>query len=217
MALGETTIAPTSSDRSTIKVQGLSVHLDPLASLRQWQPVLRLRLQGLDGVLDRQPDGRYWQFGEVPQGGDAPPDLDLRFELDQPARVRLTPSGEELQLTSRGSVQIARKRFTATSRLNWPGRPGSLDLEAKGGWDRPELVLSSRLRSLDLARLEPLLPAADATDLSGQAAGDLAIQWTLVVSAVRGSCRSRLSSCATQPCRMLCVHPPLDCAVAMTD
>ena len=178
VALGETTIAPTSSDRSTIQVQGLSVHLDPLASLRQWQPVLRLKLQGLDGVLDRQPDGRYWQFGEVPQGGDARPDLDLRFELDQPARIRLTPSGEELQLTSRGSVQIARKRFTATSRLNWPGRPGSLDLEAKGGWDRPELVLSSRLRSLDLARLEPLLPAADATDLSGQAGGDLAIQWT---------------------------------------
>ena len=178
VALGETTIAPISSDRSTIKVQGLSVHLAPLASLRQWQPVLRLKLQGLTGALDRQPDGRYWQFGEVPQGGDAPPDLDLRFELDQPARIRLTPSGEQLQLTSRGSVQIARKRFTAFSKLHWPGRAGSLDLEAKGGWGRPELVLTSRLRSLDLARLEPLLPAPDATDLSGQAGGELAIQWT---------------------------------------
>ena len=154
VALGETTVAPTPTDRSTIKVQGLSVHLDPLASLRQWQPVLRLKLQGLDVALDRQADGRYWMFGQVPQDGDVPPDLDLRFELAQPAKIRLTPSGDEIQLTSRGSVQIAQQRFSAISRLSWIGRAGSLDLEAKGRWDRPELVLSSRLRSLDLSRLE---------------------------------------------------------------
>ena len=178
VALGETTIAPTRTDRSTIKVQGLSVHLDPLASLRQWQPVLRLKLQGLDVALDRQPDGRYWRFGEVSQDGEAPPDLDLRFELAQPARIRLTPSGDEIQLTSRGSVQIARQRFSAISRLSRLGRAGSLDLEAKGRWDRPELVLSSRLRSLDLSTLEAVLPGSDATGLAGQAGGDLAIQWT---------------------------------------
>ena len=129
-------------------------------------------------ALDRQPDGRYWRFGEVSQDGEAPPDLDLRFELAQPARIRLTPSGDEIQLTSRGSVQIAQQRFSAISRLSWLGRAGSLDLEAKGRWDRPELVLSSRLRSLDLARLEAVLPGADATGLAGQAGGDLAIQWT---------------------------------------
>ena len=178
VALGETAIAPTSSDRSTIKLQGLSVHLDPLASLRQWQPVVRLKLQGLDGVLDRQADGRYWRFGDVPQGGDAPPDLDLRFELVQPARIRLTPSGEEIQLSSRGSVQIAQKRFTAMSRLRWPDGAGSLAVDVKGRWDRPELVLSSRVRSLDLSRLEPFLPGPDATELAGEAGGDLAIRWT---------------------------------------
>ena len=178
VALGETTVAPTPTDRSSIKLKGLSVHLDPLASLRQWQPVLRLKLQGLDVALDRQADGRYWRFGQVPQDGDVPPDLDLRFELAQPARIRLTPSGDEIQLTSRGSVQIAQQRFSAISRLSWLGRASSLDLEAKGRWDRPELVLSSRLRSLDLARLEAVLPGPDGTGLAGLASGDLAIQWT---------------------------------------
>ena len=124
---------------------------------------------------------------DVPQGGDAPPDLDLRFELVQPARIRLTPSGEEIQLSSRGRCRSL-EAIHSVSRLRWPDGAGRLAVDVKGRWDRPELVLSSRLRSLDLRDWSPFSPAGCHGAAGG--GGDLAIRWTPDRFRCRGSCRS---------------------------
>lgn len=177
-AVGASKVAPVAGDRSTIQARGVSVHLDPLASLQRWQPVLRIRLDGLSATLDRQPDGRYWRFGSPAQGGDPPPELDLRFELTRAAEVLLQPTNERLLLDGRGSVLLGQGQFSAATLLRWTDQPGRLNLQVNGRWDRPELVVSSRLRAIELNRLASLVPLPDQTDLAGRADGDLNLQWT---------------------------------------
>ena len=60
IALGPSRILPTADDRSEVSLASIVVQVDPLASLRNWQPVIRLRLQGARAALRRSKEGQYW-------------------------------------------------------------------------------------------------------------------------------------------------------------
>ena len=178
VAIGPTVVTGTDQDPSTLHLRELQVQLKPLASLRQWRPVLHLRLDGLKAHLHRQEDGRYWRFGTPSVQKDPPPDLDLRVSLAQPAELQLLPTGEQLLLETQGSVLLRQARFQTSSRLRWSDPSGSLSAKVSGRWDRPQLVVATELRNLELQPLNSLLPLPGESSLLGRAQGDVAVRWS---------------------------------------
>ena len=189
LALGPSKVPPTGLDQSSLQLDELQVRLNPIASLRQWRPVVQLRLTGLEAQLHRQEDGRYWRFGTPSPSEEPLPDVDLRFVLPRPARIELRPTGERLLLESRGSVLLRQARFRGASRLRWADRTGSVSAELNGRWNQPELAISSRIRSLDLSRLSTLFPLPEGVALAGEAGGDLGLHWRPGALGCRGSLR----------------------------
>ena len=177
LAFGSSRISASKLDRSQIRLAGFTVTLDPLASLRRWKPVVALRFRGLEAQLQRNDAGRYWTFGGS-KSNDPPPNIELRYSFDEPARFTLQSGGEQLALQSRGAIRLDDSSFQTSSSLSWLGQAGTLRLDGSGRWDRPQFNLRSRAKSIQLNRLAAVLPLAADAAVGGQLDGDLRLRWS---------------------------------------
>ena len=171
LELGPSRVLAGPADGSTAEVAGISVALDPLASLLQRQPVLQIGLRNARLTLRRNAQGQYWVLGKPSAG--PPPRLDLQLRLLGPALVRLEPAGVEARLTGRLGLQPAGRRLTLQARLQ-PKAGGSLVVRAAGGWKPGRWRVDLQGRGLALEPLQQLasLPGR----LRGEASGDLNLQ-----------------------------------------
>ena len=176
VAIGRSRILPSDQDRSEVSVSGLTVRLDPLASLRHWKPVLRLHLEGAVARLSRNANGMYWIAGRGTPGSN-PPRLDLRYSLGPAARIELAPSGQSLLVDGRFSQNLDARSFNTALRLRWSDQMGGLQLEGRGHWDRSRLDLRGRMDGLVLDRLTALVSSRDDLSVKGRLDGDLRLQW----------------------------------------
>ena len=176
VAIGRSRILPSDQDRSEVSVSGLTVRLDPLASLRHWKPVLRLHLEGAVARLSRNANGMYWIAGRGTPGAQ-PLRLDLRYSLGPAARIELAPSGQSLLVDGRFSQNLDARSFNTALRLRWSDQMGGLQLEGRGHWDRSRLDLRGRMDGLVLDRLTALVSGRDDLSVKGRLDGDLRLQW----------------------------------------
>ena len=177
LAFGPSRISPSTVDPSQVRLAGFTVTLDPLASLRRWKPVVALKLRGLEAQLQRNDAGRYWTFGGS-NSKDPPPNLELRYSFDQPARFTLKPGSDELALQSRGAIRLDDSSFQTSSSVSWLGQAGTLRLDGSGRWDRPQFDLRTRAKSIQLNRLAAFLPLSADAAVGGQLDGDLRLRWS---------------------------------------
>ena len=177
IAIGTTRISPTKDDRSRVSLEGLDITLDPLASLRRLQPVLRLKIRGLQADLHRNANGTYWIPGRV-DGSSPPPKFALHYRLEQPARISFIPDDRQLTLESNGLVQLAESSFSTVSRLRWVGDGGQVRLDGTGRWDRPAFKMRTRLESLKIQPLIALINSSNDADVSGELNADMRLRWT---------------------------------------
>ena len=177
LAFGSSRISASKLDRSQIRLAGFTVTLDPLASLRRWKPVVALRFRGLEAQLQRNEAGRYWTFGGS-KSNDPPPNVELRYSFDEPARFTFQSGGEQLALQSRGAIRLDDSSFQTSSSLSWLGQAGTLRLDGSGRWDRPQFNVRSRAKSIQLNRLAAFLPLAADVAVGGQLDGDLRLRWS---------------------------------------
>ena len=153
LALGPSRVLGGPADGSTAEVAGLSVALDPLASLVERQPVLQIGLRDARLTLRRNARGQYWVLGKPSAG--KPPRLDLRFRLVGPAQVRIEPAGVQASLTGRLRLQPALRRLNLTAQVA-PKAGGTLAVRADGGWNPSRWhvdLVGQRLRLEPLQRL----------------------------------------------------------------
>ena len=190
VAIGRSRILPAQQDRSQVSVSGLTVRLDPIASLRHWKLVLRLHLEGAVARLSRNATGGYWIAGRG-NPGSQPPRLDLRYSLGPAARIELAPSGQKLRVDGRFSQNLDARSFSTALRLRWSDQTGGLQLEGRGHWDRSRLDLHGRMDGLALDRLTTLVSARDDLRIGGHLDGDLRLQWRDGRPACRGTLRLR--------------------------
>ena len=177
LAFGPSRISPSKLDPSQVSLAGFTVTLDPLSSLRRWKPVVALRFRGLKAQLQRNEDGRYWTFGGS-ESKDPPPNLELRYSFDEPARITFKPGGEQLAIQSRGAIQFDNSRFQTSSSLSWLDQAGTLRLDGGGRWDRPQFDVRSRAKSIQVERLAGFLPLETNASVAGQLDGDLRVRWS---------------------------------------
>lgn len=174
IGLGPSRVLSLAKDRSEISLQGLEVRFEPLASLRLWRPVLSLDIQGARIQLRRNAEGRYWTPGPVQTGGSLPAvRLNLRFLQD--AQVSIEPQGQTVLVGGRAAVDLADRWFGSSAELTWSDSGGSLDLQAKGKWDRTDMVLTTRMNGLQLGRLASFMPLSAGTGIAGRLDGDLGL------------------------------------------
>ena len=177
LAFGPSRISPSRLDPSHVRLAGFTVTLDPLASLRRWKPVVALRFRGLQAQLQRNDAGRYWTFGGS-KGNDPPPNLELRYSFDEPARFTFEPGGDQLALQSRGAIRLYDSSFQTSSSLSWLGQAGTLRLDGSGRWDRPQIDVRSRAKAIQLGKFAAFLPLASDAAVEGQLDGDLHLRWS---------------------------------------
>ena len=175
LAIGPSKILPTAKDRSTGSLDQLEIRLDPLASLRNWQPVLALDVRGVRLDLRRDAQGRYWTPGAA-KGSQKLPRIRLNVRLLQPAQINLSPVGEAFRLSGRGAVELADSWFSSSTRLQWLDQGGSVALQASGRWDQPQLLLRTSLKDLKLNRLARVLSLQANADVQGRLDGALRLQ-----------------------------------------
>ena len=169
--LGPSRLLPVAADRSSVRAQGLSVSLDPWASLRQREAVLQLDLSGVEANLQRNRYGQYWVLGPAKQTGE-PPRLALRMRLLQPARLRLEPAGIGAQVSAELALQPRRHSLQLQGRLQ-PSQGGSVWLQLAGEWNKQRWTAKLRGERLPLAPLQPALKLPGR--LGGQAQGVLEV------------------------------------------
>lgn len=180
LEVGPSRFRPGLDNPSTLEVQRISVSLDPLASLREWAPVLQLRLSGASARLRPNSQGALWKLGPVAAGAK-PPRLGLQIRLSDPARLQLEPSGLTLRVQGRSDIWLQRRGLDLAVRgqlvdpapMGQPGgaspsplgrRPAKtaglsqLGLVASGNWQRQQWGGQLDLRQIPIGPLLPLLP-----------------------------------------------------------
>ncbi len=198
LELGASRFRPGPDNPSTLAAQRISVSLAPLASLREWAPVLQVRLQGAQARLRPNSQGALWQLGHLAPG-KKPPRLGLVIHLDDPARLALEPSGLALQVQGHTTIWLQRQGLDLTLRGRLvdplpeasaggtsfrppggraqPAGRAHWALVATGNWQRRQWAGQVDLRQVPIAPLLPLLPRPShgllVDRLSGQLSGHL--------------------------------------------
>ncbi len=185
LEVGPSRFRPGPDNPSTLEAERIGLSLDPLASLREWTPVLQVHLGGARARLRPNSQGALWQLGRQ-RPGSKPPRLGLVVRLDDPARLDLAPSGLALQVQGHTSIWLQRRSLDLAVQarlLNsqavapqaspprsgaWPrplanqpaqaGGPGQLALVATGSWQRQQWAGQLALRRIPIGPLLPLLP-----------------------------------------------------------
>ena len=202
LELGASRFRPGPDNPSTLAAERISVSLAPLASLREWTPVLQVRLRGAQARLRPNSQGSLWQLGHL-AAGTKPPRLGLEIHLDDPAQLRLEPSGLALQVQGHTTIWLQRQGLDLALRGRLvdplpmgppggtsprppvgraqPAGPAHWALLATGNWQRQQWAGQLDLRQVPIAPLLPLLPRPShgllLDRLSGQLAGQLGFSY----------------------------------------
>ena len=175
IGIGPIKILPGTKDASTLRVQKLSLGIDPLSSIRHLRLVVVARLKGANVDLSRNQQGQFWVPGPLPKG-DFLHRVDLRVRLTEPAQIRFEPADLQLSLAGAARLRLNEKWADGAFQIGLPDR-GSVTLKGRTHWDRPEFLLTTRLKRIRLDRLQGLLPMAQPIQLKGQLGGDLSFEW----------------------------------------
>lgn len=175
IGIGPIKILPGTKDASTLRVQKLTLGIDPLSSIRHLRLVVVARLKGANVDLSRNQQGQFWVPGPPPKG-DFLHRVDLRVRLTEPAQIRVEPADLQLSLAGAARLRLNEKWADGAFQIGLPDR-GSVTLKGRTHWDRPEFLLTTRLKRIRLDRLQGLLPMAQPIQLKGQLGGDLSFEW----------------------------------------
>jgi len=171
LEVGPSRFRPGPDNPSTLAAERILVSLDPLASLREWTPVLQLRLRGTHARLRPNSQGALWQLGHS-GAGTKPPRLGLEIHLSDPGKLRLEPSGLALQVQGHTNIWLQRQsldlavrgRLLDPASMGPPGGrsktagSGRLALVATGNWQRQQWAGQLDLRQIPIGPLLTLLP-----------------------------------------------------------
>ncbi|MCP9818117.1 translocation/assembly module TamB domain-containing protein [Synechococcus sp. Cruz-9H2] len=190
LSIGPSRVLSGPAERSNLRLDGIGVNLDPLASLVERAPVLELRPRGAQLSLIPNAQGQLWVFG--PAGDKPPPRLTLKILLEQPARLQLGSSALDLKLQGRAGVRIHNRSvdWRATARE----RAGNGRALARGSanWRSGAVKLGLDLRRWDLAPLVSFIPRGRPPrqqSLKGTADGRLELDRRRGSTSCRGSLR----------------------------
>ncbi len=175
IGIGPIRIRPGTKDASTLRVQKLSLGIDPLSSIRHLRLVVVARLNGANVNLSRNQLGQFWVPGPKPNG-EFLHRVDLRVRLVDPAKIRVEPANLQLSLAGAVRLRLNEKWADGAFQMGLPDR-GSVTLKGRAHWDRPEFQLATRLKRIRLDRLQGLLPMEQPIQLRGQVGGDLSFEW----------------------------------------
>ncbi|NCG17000.1 MAG: DUF748 domain-containing protein [Synechococcales cyanobacterium H12SWP_bin.12] len=175
IGIGPITILRGTKDASSLRVQKLSLGIDPLSSIRHLRLVVVARLHGASVNLSRNQQGQFWVPGPK-QNGEFLHRVDLRVRLIDPAQIRVEPANLQLSLAGAVRLRLNEKWADGAFQMGLPDR-GSVTLEGRAHWDRPEFRFATRLKRIRLDRLQGLLPKAQPIQLRGQVGGDLNFEW----------------------------------------
>ncbi len=175
IGIGPIKILPGPKDASSVRVQQLSLGIDPLSSIRHLRLVVVARLKGADVKLSRNQQGQFWVPGPRPNG-EFLHRVDLRVRLVDPAKIRVEPANLQLSLAGATRLRLNEKWADGAFQIGLPDR-GSVKLKGRAHWDRPEFLITTRLKRIRLDRLQDLLPMAQPVQLKGQVGGDLSFDW----------------------------------------
>ena len=175
IGIGPISIRPGTKDASTLRVQKLSLGIDPLSSIRHLRLVVVARLNGANVNLSRNQQGQFWVPGPKPNG-EFLHRVDLRVRLVDPAKIRVEPANLQLSLAGAARLRLNEKWADGAFQMGLPDR-GSVTLKGRAHWDRPEFQLATRLKRIRLDRLQGLLPMEQPIQLRGQVGGDLSFEW----------------------------------------
>ncbi len=175
IGIGPIKIRPGTKDASSLRVQKLSLGIDPLSSIRHLRLVVVARLKGANVNLRRNQQGQFWVPGPR-SDGEFLHRVDLRVRLIDPAKIRVEPANLQLSLAGAARLRLNEKWADGVFQVGLPDR-GSVKLKGLAHWDRPEFRLTTRLKRIRLDNLQGLLPMAQPIQLRGQVGGDLRFEW----------------------------------------
>ncbi|MDA7685214.1 translocation/assembly module TamB domain-containing protein [bacterium] len=175
IGIGPIRIRPGTKDASTLRVQKLSLGIDPLSSIRHLRLVVVARLHGASVNLSRNQQGQFWVPGPRPDG-EFLHRVDLRVRLVDPAKIRVEPANLQLSFAGAARLRLNEKWADGAFQIALRDR-GSVTLKGRAYWDRPEFQLTTQLKRIRLNRLQGLLPMAQPIELGGQVGGDLSFDW----------------------------------------
>ncbi len=193
LQLGPTRLLPDPNDPSSVRIGALGVSIDPLSSLRRRLPVVHLSLSGVTLDLRPNSEGRYWRLGRA-DPDQRPPRMDVRWQLRQPAALRVAPAGLEFQALSSGSIQPHRQLLSGQLQLGLAGdRTLPLRLRGGGEWSKGQWRGELISRNLDLNPwLRGLVPPGRLPgQLRGRLDGRLRLAWGERGPDCRGELRGR--------------------------
>jgi translocation and assembly module TamB len=220
LEVGPSRFRPGLDNPSTLEAQRISVSLDPLASLREWAPVLTIRISGANARLRPNSQGSLWQLGPQ-RAGTKPLRLGLDIQLGDAAQVRLEPSKVALRVEGHTSIWLQRRSLDLAVNgrlLNLrprvgaaaakPGPPGSRRVQsagpsqwalvAHGNWQRQQWAGQLAARQIPIGPLLPLLPRSSHALLVDRLSGLIDARLGFNSQGARGHQGS--GGCPTPPC-----------------
>ena len=188
LVIGPSELGSGPLDDSRAAVRELTVGVDPLASLRQGAPVLRLSLTGARVLLRARPGGPLWAFGGG--GGGQAPRLGLQVRLHDPLQLRLfSEQARPLNLRGWTDLRLDQHQLLAGAQVGG-GADGTLALEANGDWSNARWRFLLQPHRLDLNALLQVWPGSGR--IPGRVDGRLDGRLRLELAGARRACGGNL-------------------------
>ncbi len=171
LSVGSTEVLEGVNDKSKATFASLKIAFAPIASLRNWRPVLSINPRGTNISLAKNENGSYWTLG-VSNKTAATPKFAVQIKLIEPAQIRFEQANITVTATGDTLLNFSSKTVVGNILVGLPNR-GRLRLKGKSRWDLLEMQASASLKKIRLNSLKKLIPGASSFDLKGQLFGDL--------------------------------------------
>ena len=180
LEFGPSRVDSTAADRSSMRLQRLTLRPDLFASLRQGRLVSSIGLGGLQLQLHRNEQGSLWIFPKA-DPSQSPPRLRLKLRLLDPGRLQLDETRPWRFGQGRLDLNLAQRQLNFSAHVSPQAssqRRARLSLRLNNHWGpRPRLSVQLQLRQLPAQSLaELLLPEQAAALRSGLLSGNLRLQ-----------------------------------------
>ena len=180
--IGPSRVLASAHDQSQLNVGGLTVSLNPLASLWQRRWVVHLHVLDLRGDLRRNAQGSFWTIKQEESQNPMPAELWLHTQGPAQFKIWIEPESEQqphLVLTAQGRVALGHARHgTVAEGEALFHNSGRLSFKSQGTPLSQPWKIHGEADDLQLAVLRPLLVDSPLRNLSGQVDGDMTLHWT---------------------------------------
>ena len=155
IALGETKFLPTQKDLSNAKASNIIVQLEPLSTIFNRRPKIKIKLFNSRLTLKKNENGSLWTFGEAKIKRNR--NLELNIIIDKSASLITSYQTSPIKIKGNVNLNLLNKQVKTDLKANYSDKE-LLSLKGYGYWNKLTFDSILNFKNIDIDKLSYFYP-----------------------------------------------------------